>query len=185
MTSDEPPAPHRHVVLVGLPGSGKTRVGRAAAERLGAPFVDLDEQIEAETGRSIGALFRERGEAAFRELERRAMALVLARPPMLIAAGGGWAAQPGAIESAREPAFIIYLRVAAATAAARVAGGPERPLLRGDTGTLMAQLLAAREPRYLAADAIVDNEGDPADATERVMALACREARWPSRNAAL
>ena len=58
MTSDEPPAPHRHVVLVGLPGSGKTRVGRAAAERLGAPFVDLDEHVEKRAGASVEELFR-------------------------------------------------------------------------------------------------------------------------------
>ena len=62
------------LVLVGLPGSGKSAVGRRVAARHGATFIDLDEQIESETGRTIPEIFAEDGEAAFRRLERDAVA---------------------------------------------------------------------------------------------------------------
>src|SRR5439155_23731928 len=63
----------RHIVLIGLPGSGKTTVGRLVAERLGTGFVDVDAIIERREGRPITMIFAEKGEAAFREMERKGM----------------------------------------------------------------------------------------------------------------
>jgi len=83
----------RHVVLIGLPGSGKSTVGRLVAERLGAAFVDIDAIIERREGRPIALIFAEKGEAAFREMERKEMETTLAAEPAVIAPGGGWAAQ--------------------------------------------------------------------------------------------
>ncbi|HYS60296.1 MAG TPA: shikimate kinase, partial [Gemmatimonadales bacterium] len=98
----------RHIVLIGLPGSGKTTVGRLVAERLGAGFVDVDAIIERREGRPITLIFAEKGEAAFREMERKEMETALAAEPAVIAPGGGWAAQPGAIDSAKSHALVIY-----------------------------------------------------------------------------
>jgi hypothetical protein len=80
----------RHVVLVGLPGSGKTTVGALAARELGAPFTDLDIVIESRERKSVGAIFAEQGEAAFRALEAAVGAELLAGPPLILAPGGGF-----------------------------------------------------------------------------------------------
>jgi shikimate kinase len=84
-----------HVVLVGLPGTGKTSVGRRLAKELERPFADVDEQLELRAGRSIPRLFREEGEAAFRQLETQVLGDLLGHPAALVlAAGGGAVTRP-------------------------------------------------------------------------------------------
>ena len=78
-----------NIVLVGMPGCGKTTVGRELARLSGKPFVDLDEEIVRRAGKSIPDIFREEGEAAFRELEAQVLADVCARSGQVIATGGG------------------------------------------------------------------------------------------------
>ena len=80
---------------MGLPGAGKSTVGPLVAAALGARWSDLDDLIVAEAGRTIPAIWAEEGEAGFRLRERAAMAAALADGPQVIAAGGGWIAQPG------------------------------------------------------------------------------------------
>ena len=99
----------RHVLLVGLPGSGKSTVGQRVATELGAPFVDVDAVIVRQAQMPLSRLMGERGEQAFRELERQAVRAALADAPAVLAPGGGWAAQPGQLEVARTSALIIYL----------------------------------------------------------------------------
>lgn len=79
----------RHLILIGLPGSGKTTVGRLAAERLGLPFADCDTLIQRETGMTIPAIFAERGEPYFRAVESRILAALCGGPAQVIATGGG------------------------------------------------------------------------------------------------
>lgn len=80
----------RHLVLVGMMGAGKTTVGRIVAARLARPFLDSDELVEAETGRTVREIFETDGEAAFRRLEREVLERSLASPtPAVIAAAGG------------------------------------------------------------------------------------------------
>ena len=77
-----------HLVLVGLPGSGKSTVGRAVAKRLSRPFLDFDAELERRAGISVARIFAERGEAAFRGLEYSLTQELAAAPPMVLAPGG-------------------------------------------------------------------------------------------------
>ena len=83
----------KHIVLVGLAGSGKTTIGRLVAEQLRAGFVDIDLILARREGKAITLIFAEKGEAAFREMERKEMDAALATEPAVIAPGGGWAAR--------------------------------------------------------------------------------------------
>jgi shikimate kinase len=170
------------VVLVGLPGSGKTTVGRLAAAKLGAPFVDLDDEIERVAGQTIPEIFGTRGESGFRALERSAMRLALGAQPAVLAPGGGWAAQPGAMEEVREPAFIIYLAVPVEVAAERVAQDSRRSLVDRRPWTVgqpLAVLMEEREAFYRQADVVVSNAAnDPTSVAKLVSELARRYAGW-------
>lgn len=152
----DPPA----VVLVGLPGVGKSTVGAAVAEHLGWAFLDLDREIERREGRTIARIFAEAGEARFRELEREATRELVGRRRIVVAPGGGWAAQPGLVALLRPHATIIYLAASPAAVARRLgAGQGDRPLLAtGDTVDRLAALLAERAPHYRAADHVIDTE---------------------------
>lgn len=170
----------RHVVLVGLPGSGKSAVGRLVAEQLQATFVDVDALIVRREGKPITMIFAEKGEAAFRTLERQEMETALAQDPAIIAPGGGWAAQPGAIAGARGRAWVVYLRTRADTATQRAASEGTRPLLMGeDPAELMRKLLKEREPAYLEADAKIDTDRKTAaQVAGEVVKLAQTAAGW-------
>jgi len=149
----------RHVVLIGLPGCGKTTVGRLAAETLHAGFVDIDAILARREGKPIALIFAEKGEPAFRDMERKEMEGALGNQAAVVAPGGGWAAQSGAIESARARALVVYLRARPDAAAQRAAPEGTRPLLTGeDPVARMRQLLKEREPSYLKADAVVDTD---------------------------
>ena len=163
------------LVLVGLPGVGKTSVGREAARRLGWDFLDFDEEIERREGRTVAALFAERGEAAFRALERALTAEVAGRARIVLAPGGGWAAQPGLMDLLRPPARIIHLAAGPAAVAARLgAGRAARPLLHGgDPAARVAALLRERAAAYARADVVLDTEVIDFDAVvSKVCALA-------------
>lgn len=160
----------RHVILVGLPGAGKTTVGRRAATLLSTDFTDTDELVAAQSGRSIAVIFAESGEAPFRRLESETMRRALAGPPHLIAAGAGWIAEPGNLDAAMAAgALVLYLRVAPAVAAERVGEDPGRPLLRGsDRVARLQSLLATREAWYRKAECEVDAAGTPEQVAELV-----------------
>lgn len=149
-----------HVILVGLPGAGKTTAGRAAARLLGRPFLDFDQEIERREGLSVAELFALRGEAAFRALERALTEELASGPPMVLAPGGGWVTNPDVVALLRPPGRIIHLRVPPAVALARLgARAATRPLLRvPDPEAALAQLYERRRGLYEAADAVVDVE---------------------------
>jgi shikimate kinase len=171
----------QHVVLIGLPGSGKTIVGGLVAERLKAGFVDTDALLVRREGKPITMIFAEKGEAAFRVLERQEMDAALANEPAIIATGGGWAAQPGAIDGAKDRALLIYLRTRPDTAAQRA--GPEgtRPLLMGGESPVerMRQLSKEREPAYTQAHDTIDTDRKTAaQVAGDVVRLAQTKAGW-------
>ncbi len=170
----------KHIVLIGLPGSGKTSIGRLVAEQLHAGFVDVDGILVRREGKPITLIFAEKGEGAFREMERKEMETALANQPAVIAPGGGWAAQPGAIAGAQDRALVIYLRTRPETAAQRAAPEGTRPLLIGeDPVARMRQLHKERDPFYREAHAQVDTDRKtPQQVVSEVVRLAQSSAGW-------
>ena len=170
----------KHIVLIGLPGSGKTTVGRIVAEQLHAGFVDVDSVLNRKEGKPIAMIFAEKGEPAFRDMERKEMEAALANQPAVLAPGGGWAAQPGALEAARATGYVIYLKTRPETAALRAAPSGTRPVLMGeDPEARMRDLIKEREPFYTRADAKVETDKKTAEqVAAEVVRLAQTSAGW-------
>jgi shikimate kinase len=149
-----------HLILVGLPGSGKTTVGQAVAQKLGRTFLDVDQEIERREGRSVSQIFGEKGEAYFRKKEREITEELALVGNMIVSPGGGWIADPENVALLRPPSRIVYLCVSPATALKRL--GPMRmmrPLLtRPDPLGELTKLLDARKAAYETADHVVSTE---------------------------
>ena len=157
-STNEPSSPH--VILVGLPGSGKSTAGRRVARRLGRPFLDFDSEIERREAKPIAQIFAESGEPGFRALELALTRELAQSSGMILAPGGGWTTIPGATALLRPPARMIYLRVRAEVAIGRILRGRRiRPLLlTADPLDTLRKLLAEREAGYLEADHVIDVE---------------------------
>ncbi len=150
----------KHLVLVGLPGAGKTTIGRMAAAQVGLPFLDFDEEIESRTGLSPTELFRQHGEPSFRAEELALSRELVGRHTIVVSPGAGWITQIAAREALRPYAWLVYLRVSPAVAAARLGGAAsKRPLLADeDPVVALGLLLAGRQALYESADQLVDTE---------------------------
>jgi shikimate kinase len=153
------------VYLIGFMGAGKTTVGRLLAERLSRPFADLDDEIVAQQGASVSDIFATRGETGFRDAERAALAR-LAATDAVVACGGGVVTDDGSRAVLARAGTVVYLRVSADEALARVGSDTsERPLLRDADPAAAASLLASREALYAAAaDLSIDTAGLSPDA---------------------
>ena len=164
-----------HLILVGLPGSGKTTIGRRAAHRIGRKFLDFDREIERREGVTVAELFATRGEQYFRELELELTRELSVTGGMVLSPGGGWIMNDGAVELLRPPGRMIYLKVTPEVALKRMGRRSERrPLLaRPDPLGELRRLLAIREPRYSTADFVVSVEAyRPQQVIETVARLA-------------
>jgi shikimate kinase len=170
----------RHLVLVGLPGCGKSTVGRQVAESFGAPLFDIDLLLMREMGMPVEQIFGMVGEPRFREMEHKAVLAAMAtEQAAVIVPGGGWAAQPGHMHGARANALLIYLSCPAPTAVKRAEQGEVRPLLTGsDPLGRMRKLLEAREPFYKLADFEVAAERGAEQVVAGIMDLARRHGGW-------
>ena len=124
------------VFLIGYRGSGKSTVGRALAERFGLAFVDSDREIEQRQRRSIATIFRDEGEAAFRDLEAQAVEAICSRcdeEPLVVATGGGAILRAGNVEAMRARGPLVWLHADPAELARRIEADPrsseDRPAL--------------------------------------------------------
>jgi shikimate kinase len=175
--------PRRTIVLVGLMGAGKTKIGRRLAARLHLPFADSDEAIETAAGETIEEIFRHRGEAAFRDGERRVIARLLQGPVHILATGGGAFMDAETRAVIAEQGVSVWLRADLDVLFARVSRRSNRPLLKTpDPRAVLAELIDRRYPIYAEADLTIDSgDGPPeATATRTIAALAtCERANLP------
>lgn len=151
----------RSVVLVGMPGCGKSAAGKRLAPRLGLPFMDADTEIEKAAGKSIKDIFADHGEPFFRDGERRVISRLLANGPAVIATGGGAFMTPAVRENIRERGVSVWLRAEFQLLLRRVQRRTHRPMLVADPEGTLRRLMEARYGTYATADVIVEARDVP------------------------
>ena len=163
----------RSIVLVGMPGSGKSAVGRRLAARLQLPFVDADEEIERAAGKPIMDIFKDHGEAHFREGERKVIARLLTSGPQVLATGGGAFMVAETRDNVRRRGVSVWIKAELQLLLRRVLKRNTRPLLQVDPEGVMRSLMATRYPVYATADVTVESRDLPHEAivTEIIEAL--------------
>ncbi|HTZ45640.1 MAG TPA: shikimate kinase [Jatrophihabitans sp.] len=166
------------VVLVGLPGTGKSTVGARLAGRLGVEFADSDQLIEQAEGRTVPQLFAAVGEAGFRQLESATVLAALGGFGGVLALGGGAVTTEAVRDGLRSAAVpVLLLTAPAAELLQRLDRAEDRPLLAGDPAGRLAELTAARAGLYAeVAGARVDTAGATVgQVVERALALLVAE----------
>jgi shikimate kinase len=135
------------IVLVGVPGAGKTTVGKLLARELSREFFDSDQVIEARVGKSVSDIFTQDGEPVFRQLEHDVIAELLEANDVVLALGGGSLGDDDTRARVKN-ATAIWLVTGLAQAVDRVGMNRNRPLLLGNVRGQLADLMTAREPLY-------------------------------------
>lgn len=135
-------------VLVGLPGSGKSTIGRRLSKAMGVGYVDTDVLIEQQTGRTIADIFATDGEAEFRRIEEEVIRAALEEHDGVLSLGGGAVTSPG-VCAALAGHTVVYLEISAAEGVRRTGGNTVRPLLAGpDRAEKFRELMSKRIPLY-------------------------------------
>ncbi len=149
------------IVLVGLPGSGKSTVGRALARRLGLVCLDSDHEIEVGLGCSIVAYFAEQGEAAFRDIEQSVIDELSQRQGVVLSTGGGAVLRPLNRQRLHQRGTVVYLRSSPEQLFKRLRHDTKRPLLQvADPLQRLRELYAERDPLYReCAHYVIDTHG--------------------------
>jgi shikimate kinase len=164
------------VVLVGPPASGKTTIGTALAERLGAAFRDTDRDIEIGAGATVADIFVEHGEPHFRALEEAAVARALAEHDGVLALGGGSVTSAATrdllVGYGREGGTVVWLDVDLRSAARRVGLSRDRPLLAVNPRAMLRTMLEQRAPLYaeVATSTVVTSDREADDVVAEVLA---------------
>ncbi|WP_058615555.1 shikimate kinase [Tepidimonas taiwanensis] len=154
------------LTLIGLPGAGKTTVGRQLARRLQIPFVDSDQVIEERIGCSIRAFFEREGEAAFRDIEEAVIDELTQGAPCVLSTGGGAVLRPANRRRLRQRGRVFYLRSTPEELFRRLRHDRTRPLLQvADPLARLRELYAARDPLYRETAHYVIETGRPSVAT--------------------
>lgn len=155
-----------NISLVGLPGSGKTTVGRQLARRLQLPFVDSDHAIETRIGCAIRVFFEREGEPVFRDIEQETIDELTASGPCVISTGGGAVLRSANRLHLRERTQVVYLKSTPEELFRRLRHDVNRPLLQvADPLARMRELFAVRDPLYRETAHYVLETGRPSVAT--------------------
>jgi shikimate kinase len=160
------------IFLVGLPGAGKSTVGRHLASELDATFYDLDEEIELRAGADIPWIFDVEGEAGFRNRETAVVKDFAALNDVVIATGGGVVLREENRRVMSQSSTVVYLSASLSTLVSRTSGKSKRPLLVGkDVRQVLKDLMRVREPLYQQiADVTVASTGGSAKKLAGVIA---------------
>lgn len=154
------------IALVGLPGGGKSTVGRQLARRLGLEFIDSDTEIEKRIGCSIRSFFEREGEAPFRDIEERVIAELAGRAGCVLATGGGAVLRPANRRALHEQSTVVYLRSTPEELFRRLKHDTQRPLLQvADPLAKLRDLYKQRDPLYRETAHFVVETGRPSVAS--------------------
>ncbi len=165
----------RSVVLIGMMGAGKTSVGKRLAQKLGLPFVDADDEIEAGAQMTIPEIFERFGEPYFRDGERRVIARLLDDGPKVLSTGGGAFLNEETRRRVAERGVSVWLKPEFETLLRRVRKRSNRPLLRtDDPEATLRKLLEERSPTYALADLTIETRDGPHDAVVDMLIGALR-----------
>jgi shikimate kinase len=166
MTSGE-----KSIVLVGLMGAGKSRVGLELARLMKLPFLDVDREIERAAGMKIPDIFERLGEKEFRLGEKKVMLRLLSEDRRVLAAGGGAFIQPDIRAAVKEKAISVWLKANLETLVERTSRSDNRPLLRGtDRTEKLRELMEMRYPVYAEATiTVVTDNQTPTAMARRIM----------------
>jgi shikimate kinase len=158
---------HSLIFLTGFSGSGKSTIGPLLANSLGYEFVDLDQVIEKDAGKTITRIFAENGEEYFRSLEKRTLEGIIVKNDMVISLGGGVLENDQSYALIQKSGTMVYLKSPVKTLARRLGNKIDRPLLMGEQGRKLsreeieekiATILAKRETRYETAEITVETD---------------------------
>ncbi|OQA05797.1 MAG: Shikimate kinase [bacterium ADurb.Bin374] len=164
--------PDLPLVLIGFMGAGKSTIGKRLAEALQRPFYDIDDEVEASTGRTIAMIFDESGETAFREIEGALLASLAAiRPPAVIASGGGIVLRRSNRDLLREKAVTIFIDPPFDIIWNRIEHErSHRPVANGKTREDLSHLHAQRSDLYRDCAALtVPAQGTPEQVAENIL----------------
>ncbi len=158
------------IVLIGFMCSGKSKVGRLLAKKLGWPHYDTDEMIAKQVGVSIADIIRKQGESAFREMERKTVALIGALDRCVISTGGGVPLDPQNMRELSHNGEIVWLKVSPETVLKRAGDFKSRPLIDAkDPLNSIRKRLDERAPAYRSAPHAIDTDHVNAeDIVERI-----------------
>lgn len=147
------------VVMVGLMGAGKTKIGSLLAKALGLPFIDADDEIEKAAKLTIAQIFEEHGEPAFRDLERAVMARLLSGKKCVIATGGGAVMNEQTASLIWEQSLSVWLKAGLDILVERTGRSNKRPLLHnGDPHEILGALMDKRYPFYAQSDVMIETD---------------------------
>ncbi len=154
------------VSLIGLPGSGKSTVGRQLARRLHCPFVDSDQVLEERLGCSIRAYFEREGEERFRDMEQAILDELTQRPDCVLSTGGGAVLRSANREALKSRSKVVYLKSSPDELFRRLRHDTNRPLLQvADPLGRLRELYSVRDPLYREAAHFVIETGRPSVGT--------------------
>ena len=161
----------KFIVLVGLMGAGKTKLGRLIASSFELPFIDADSEIEKAAGCSVQEIFERFGEDYFRDGERRVIQRILSEQPAVLATGGGAYMNSETQKDIAENGVAVWLRADLDLLVRRTERRSGRPLLnKGNGRDILAGLIDERYPVYAKAEFVIDVSDEPAPETaSRIM----------------